>query len=317
MMKKSLLVLCGWLWCAAAPAQTYPSKPIRMVLGFAPGGASDVLTRVISAGLGKELGGQVVVENKPGAEGIIAATEVMRAAPDGHTLLMGTNTAMVAVPSLKNPPPYDAFKAFTPISSAGQFSMFLVVSPALPVKTVAEFLDHVGANPNKYNSASSNSASELAMLQLLAGRKVVNARYKGDVQALADLVGGNIHMIFSTGTLAPGMVKEGKARALLALQPQRSPLMPDVPTATEAGIGSLTIKPWAGFFGPAGMAPELANRISAALTRAIASPEVRDQLTKQGIDGYGMTPAQFSAFFRQQHDSFNQIVRENNVKFDP
>ncbi|MBT9594794.1 MAG: tripartite tricarboxylate transporter substrate binding protein [Vitreoscilla sp.] len=315
--RRFALALVATALCGAAGAQTaFPSKPLRLVVGFAPGGAADSVARVIAQALGKQLGQQVIVENKPGADGILAAQEVQRAAPDGHTLLLGTNTALVAVPSLRPNPPYDPFKAFTPISSAGQFSMFLLVNTALPVKTVAQLLEHVAANPGKLNSASSNSAAELAMLQLLGERKVLNVRYKGDVPALTDLVGNNIHMIWTTGTSAPAFVKDGRARALLTLQPQRSPLLPDVPTATEAGLGTLTIKPWAGFFGPAGMPAEIVNRLSAELGAALQRPEVREQLAQQGFDGLGMTAPQFTVFFKQQYDTFNTIVREHNVKFD-
>ena len=295
------------------------AKPVRMVIGFAPGGASDVVTRVVAKGLSTQIGQQVIVENKPGAESTIAAMDVMKAPPDGYTILMGTNTAMVAVPSLRPNPPYDTFKAFTPLSTMGEFSMFLAVSPQLPSNNLKEFLDHVAANPGKYNSASSNSASELAMLQLLGtrpGAKVVNVRYKGDPPALTDMIGGQIHMMFSTGTLMPTMVKDGRLRALVTLLPQRSPLLPDVPTARELGLGNLTITPWAGFFGPANMPPELANRVSAALRAAIESPEVREQMQAQGFQGYGMTPADFTAFVRRQHESFNKVVKENNVKFE-
>lgn len=302
----------------AAHAQAFPAKPLRLVVGFAPGGAADVVARIIAKGLASELGQQVVVDNKPGAEGIIAAQEVLRAPADGHTLLLGTNTAMVAVPALRPNPPYDAFKAFTPISSAGEFSMFLAVSPRMPAKNLAEFLDHVAANPGKYNSASSNSASELAMLQLLStrGAKVVNVRYKGDAQALTDLAGDQIHMMFSTGTLMPTFVKEGKARALVTLLPRRSPLLPDVPTASELGIGKLTITPWAGFFGPAGLPADVTEKLSAGLRAALAHADVRDQLVGQGFSSYGMAPAEFAAFFRRQHEGFVATVRENNVKFE-
>jgi tripartite-type tricarboxylate transporter receptor subunit TctC len=302
----------------AAHAQAFPSKPLRIVVGFTPGGAADVMTRIIAKGLAAELGQQVIVDNKPGADGIISAQEVLKAPADGYTILMGTNTAMVAVPTLRPTPPYDPFKAFTPVSSAGEFSMFLAVAPTLPVKNLAEFLDLVAANPGKYNSASSNSAAELAMLQLLSTRnaKVVNARYKGDAQALTDLASGQIHMIFSTGTLMPGMVKEGRAKALVTLLPKRSPLLPDVPTAAELGIGKLTIAPWAGFFGPAGMPADVTEKLSAGLRAALARSDVRDQLVGQGFSSYGMTPAEFSAFFRRQYDGFGTTVRENNVKFD-
>jgi tripartite-type tricarboxylate transporter receptor subunit TctC len=303
----------------AAPAWAqgaYPNKPVKIVVGFAPGGAADVLTRIIATGLGKQLNQQVIVENKPGADGILSAQAVQSAPPDGYTLLMGTNTAMVAVPALRPNPPYDPFKAFTPISSAGEFSMFLVVPTTLPGKNVAEFLEHVAANPDKLNSASSNSASELAMLQLLAGRKVVNARYKGDVPAMTDLVGGQIHMIFTTGTTAPTFVKDGRAKALLTLLPQRSPLLPDVPTASELGLGRLTITPWAGFFGPAGLPPEITAKLSTELRAALARPDVRDQLVQQGFSSYGMAPAEFATFFKKQYDGFVATVKENNIKFD-
>jgi len=173
---------------AAWSADAFPNKPLKLIVGFAAGGGADVLTRIIAEGLAKQLGQQVIVENRPGADGVLAAQATSSARPDGYTLLMGTNTAMVAAPTLRPTPPYDPFKAFTPISSAGQFSMFLVVPASLPVKSVDELLALVASKPGALNSASSNSASELAMLQLLGDRKVVNARYKGDMQAMTDLL---------------------------------------------------------------------------------------------------------------------------------
>ncbi len=301
-----------------AHAQAFPNRPLRMIVGFAPGGAADVMARIVAKGLGTQLGQAVVVDNKPGAEGILAVQELMRSAPDGYTLMMGTNTATVAVPALRSPAPYDPFKVLTPLSTAGEFSMFLAVSPALPSRNLNEFLEHVAANPDKYNSGSSNSAAELAMLQLLGtkGAKVVNARYKGDVQAMTDLVSGQIHMMFSTGTLTPTFVKDGKIKSLVTLLPKRSPLMPDVPTAAELGIGKLTITPWAGFFGPAGMAGDVVDKLSLELRNALARPDVRDQLVGQGFSSYGMTAPEFTAFFKKQYDGFVSTVRENNVKFE-
>jgi tripartite-type tricarboxylate transporter receptor subunit TctC len=314
-----LAAAAALLACPAARAQPYPhQQPIRLVVPFAPGGAADAIARIIARGLGAQLDQQVVVENRPGAEGIIAAQEVIRAAPDGYTFMLGTNTAMVAVPALRPNPPYDPFTAFTPLSSAGEFSMFLAVSPSLPSGSLKEFLDHVAAHPGRYNSASSNSAAELAMLQLLAtrGARVVNARYKGDAQAMTDLIGGQVHMMFSTGTLTPPFVKEGRIRALLTLLPQRSPLLPDVPTAAELGIGKVTITPWAGFFGPANLPPAVAGTLGNGLRNALSRPEVRDQLAAQGFAGYGMTAAELAAFHRRQWDSFTSTVRDNGIRFD-
>ena len=195
--------------------------------------------------------------------------------------------------------------------------MFLVVPASLPVKSVSELLALVAAKPGAYNSASSNSASELAMLQLLgAQRKVVNARYKGDMQAMTDLLGGQIHMMFTTGTLAPSFVKEGRIRALAALLPERSALLPDVPTGTELGLGKLTITPWAGFFGPPGLPKAITEKLSQELQKTLKRPEVHAQLVQQGFEGYGMSPAKFAEFFRTQYDAFGATVREHNVKFE-
>ncbi|KQX30288.1 Bug family tripartite tricarboxylate transporter substrate binding protein [Variovorax sp. Root434] len=301
---------------AAWSADGFPNKPLKLIVGFAAGGGADVLTRIIAEGLAKQLGQQVIVENRPGADGVLAAQATSSAKPDGYTLLMGTNTAMVAAPTLRPTPPYDPFKAFTPISSAGQFSMFLVVPTSLPVKSVNELLALVASKPGALNSASSNSASELAMLQLLGDRKVVNARYKGDMQAMTDLLGGQIQMMFTTGTLAPGFVKEGRIRALVTLLPQRSALLPDVPTGGELGLGKLTITPWAGFFGPPGLPQAITERLSQELQNTLKRPEVHAQLVQQGFEGYGMSPAKFAEFFRALYDAFGATVREHNVKFE-
>ena len=295
---------------------SYPDKPLRLIVGFAPGGGADALTRIIAEGLSKQLGQQVIVENRPGADGVLAAQATSSAKPDGYTLLMGTNTAMVAAPTLRPTPPYDPFKAFTPISSAGQFSMFLVVPASLPARSVNELLAMVAARPGAYNSASSNSASELAMLQLLGERKVVNARYKGDMQAMTDLLGGQIHMMFTTGTLAPGFVKEGRIRALATLLPQRSALLPEVPTGSELGLGKLTITPWAGFFGPPGLPQAITDKLSQELQNTLKRPDVHAQLVQQGFEGYGMSPAKFAEFFRAQYEAFGATVRQHNVKFE-
>ncbi|HZF82996.1 MAG TPA: tripartite tricarboxylate transporter substrate binding protein [Burkholderiaceae bacterium] len=310
------LAAAAWPATAAWCADAYPNKPLKLIVGFAPGGGADALARIIAEGLGKQLGQQVIVENRPGADGVLAAQAASSAKPDGYTLLMGTNTAMVAAPTLRPTPPYDPFKAFTPISSAGQFSMFLVVPASLPVKSVNELLALVASRPGALNSASSNSASELAMLQLLGDRKVVNARYKGDMQAMTDLLGGQIQMMFTTGTLAPGFVKEGRIRALVALLPQRSALLPDVPTGGELGLGKLTITPWAGFFGPPGLPQAITDRLSQELRSTLKRPEVHAQLVQQGFEGYGMSPAKFAEYFRTQYDAFGATVREHNVKFE-
>lgn len=304
--------------CALPVEAQFPDRPIRMVVGFPPGGAADAITRTISQALAKELGQQVVVDNRPGADATIATAAVARAVPDGYTLLMGTNTALVAIPASRANLAYDPFKSFTPISSAGQFSKFLVVSNKLPVRTARELLDYAKAHPGQLNSAYSNSAAQLAMVQFLAigQAKAVSVPYKGDAPALIDLMGGQIDLIFTTGSSAPPLVKAGKARALMTLQPERSALLPDVPTAAELGFKQLTIVPWAGFFGPAGMSPDVVNRLSDALRKVLSSPETRQELIKIGFEGYGMTPVEFGNFFRKLHETWGRTIRENNIVFE-
>lgn len=302
---------------AAPAAGQFPSKPLRLIVGFPPGGAADVTIRIIAQGLSAQLGQPVVVENRPGAESVIAAEAVMKSAPDGYTLLMGTNTAMVAVPSRANPP-YDPFRDFTPISSLGRFTMFLVVSPKLPAKSVAEFLEHVRANPGKLNYASSNSAALLAAVQLLAPSRLEMAHvpYKGDAAALNDLMTDRIHMMFGTGTGVPPLVKDGRIRALATLLQARSPLLPDVPTAAEVGIQGISIVPWAAIFGPAKMPADLSAQLGKAIVGVLARADTREHFDRQGFEPAGSNSQELAAFHRTQWDAWNRTVREQGLKFD-
>jgi len=313
------LWLSSLLWCSnavAAPAP-FPGKPVRIVLGFAPAGAVDTVIRAIAQAMGQDLGQPVIVDNKPGAEGIIAAQEVQRSAPDGYTLLVGSPTALVAVPLTRAKPPYDPFKDFTPIGLAGQFALVLVVADNVPAKNVDELLAHVSAHPGELNVAVSSATSELAMHQLLGSRRVVGVRFKGDVPALTELAGQRVQMMWATGGSAQAFLKDGRVRALLTLQAQRSPLWPTVPTALEAGLGPIGVAPWIGLFGPAGMPTEVVDKLNRALEAALASSEVRQKLAAQAFDATSMTPAQFSAYFRRQYDDFNRVVREHGLSLDP
>lgn len=302
----------------AAGAQAFPSKPLRIVVGFPPAGAADASVRIIAQGLSAQLGQPVLVENRPGAESVIAADAVLKSPPDGYTLLLGSNTAMVAVPTGRATPPYDPFKDFTPISRIGSFTMFLVVSPKLPVTTVAQFVDHVRANPGKYNYASSNSAAYLAAVQLLAPGKLqmTHVPYKGDAPALNDLMTDRIHMMFSTGTGVPPLVKDGRVRALATLLPARSPLLPDVPTGGEAGLQRLTIDAWAAIYGPARMPADITARLSREVIATLKRPEVREMLDRQGFSPVGSSPQELAAFHKTQYDSWVRTVREYGIKFE-
>jgi tripartite-type tricarboxylate transporter receptor subunit TctC len=316
-MRKILALLLCLLFALPAAAQV-PGKPVRIVVGFPPGGAADVTIRIVAQGLSTQLGQPVLVENRPGAESVIAAEAVRSSAPDGNTLLLGTNTAMVAVPSRSANPPYDPFKDFTPISNLGAFTMFLVVSPKVPAKSVAEFLDYVRANPGKLNYASSNSAALLAAVQLLAPGKLqmVHVPYKGDAAALNDLVTDRIQMMFGTGVGVPPLVKDGRARALATLLQNRSPLLPEVPTAAEARIQGLTIVPWAAIFGPAKLPAEVTARLSKEINTVLKRQDSREQFDRQGFEPGGSTPQELAAFHKSQWDSWTRTVREQGIKFE-
>ena len=309
-----ILLLVAALIAFPAHAQ----KTTRIVVGFPPGGAADVTIRIVAQGLAAELGQPVVVENRPGADSVIAADAVRTAPPDGMTLFMGTNTAMVAVPSARTPPPYDPFKDFTPVSRLGSFTMFLVVSPTLPATSVAAFLDHVRANPGKLNYASSNSAARLAGVQLLAPQKLdmVHVPYKGDAAALNDLMTDRIQMMFGTGTGVPPLARDGRVRVLATLLDARSPLLPEVPTAAEAGIRGLTIDPWAALFAPAKQPSEITLRLSRAVKAVLENPDSRQQFANQGFAPRASTPEELAAFHHSQWDAWTRTVRENNIKFE-
>jgi tripartite-type tricarboxylate transporter receptor subunit TctC len=312
-------LLAGILVLVAAchAAAQFPTKPVRLIVGFPPGGAADVTIRIIAQGLAAQIGQPVVVDNRPGAESVIAANAVREAAPDGHTLFMGTNTAMVAVPSRANPP-YDPFRDFTPISNLGAFTMFLVVSPQLPVKSVADFLEHVRANPGKLNYASSNSAAMLAAVQLLAPGKLQmqHVPYKGDAAALNDLMTNRIHMMFGTGTGVPPLVKDGRIKALATLLRARSPLLPEVPTGDEVKVQGISIVPWAAIFGPAKMPEDLARRLSRDINAVLSRADTREQFDRQGFEPSGSSPQSLASFHKAQWDAWNRTVREQGIKFD-
>ena len=301
-----------------ATAQPFPSKPVRIIVGFGAGGGADVAVRIIAQGLAAQLGQPAVVENRPGAESTIAAEAVRSSPPDGYTILLGTNTAMVAVPTQRVPPPYDPFKDFSPISTIGRFTMFLVIGPGIPAKNVGELTDFIRKHPGQLNYASSNSAAQLAAVQLLMAGKLdmVHVRYKGDPQALQDLMTDRIQMMFTTGTTAPPLVKEGRIRALATLLQSRSPLLPEVPTAAEAGLQKLSIQAWAAFFGPAHLPAEIAARLSKEVGAALRRPEVREQLERQGFEGEGSTPEALAAFHRGQYDAWVRTVKDAGIKFE-
>ena len=306
---------CSILFCASAGAQ-YPSKPVRMVVPFGAGSSTDIVARIIGQPLGQALGQPIVVENKPGADGIIAAQDVVKAAADGHTIFLATNSPLSAAPHLKKNVPYHALNDFTPISFVGNYTFFIVVHPSVPAKTLAELIDFARKNPGKLNYASGNTTSivSTAMFATLAKISMTHIPYKTEPPAITDLLSGQIHLMFSSySTVAPHL-REGKIRALVTTLPERSPLIADVPSIVEAGFPKFPIVPWAGMVGPAKMPKEVVERLNRELNTVLKRPEVRESLAKQAFAARGSSTDEFGAYVKEQLDVWGKAIRDANIQ---
>jgi tripartite-type tricarboxylate transporter receptor subunit TctC len=294
----------------------YPDRPIRLIVPFPPGGAAELGARIFTAPLGQALGQPIIIETKPGGDGVIAADAVIKAAPDGYTLFYATNTAFNWVLATRKNPPYNPVTDFTPVSMIGYFGFFLFTHPSVPAKNVAELLAYARANPGKLNYGSGNSTSQLfgAQLKQLEKIDIVHIPYKGDAPLTVDLLGGRVHMAFATpGTAAP-QVKEGKLRALAAMFPSRSPLLPEVPSAAEAGLGKMSLTPWGGIFGPKGMPRDVVDRLAREFAVILKRPEVREAFGKLAFEPKSSTPEELTAFLKQQIEVWGSTAREVGIK---
>lgn len=300
---------------ATAFAQ-YPDKPIRLVVPFPPGGAAELGARIFSTPLGQALGQPIVIDTKPGGDGVIAADAVMKAAPDGYTLFYATNTAFNWVLATRKNPPYNPVSDFTPVGFVGYFGFFLFTHPSVPAKNVSELIAYARQNPGKLNYGSGNSTSQLfgAQLKKLENLDIVHIPYKGDAPLTIDLVGGRVHMAFATPGSAAPQVKEGKLRALAAMFPSRSQLLPDVPTAAEAGLGKMSLTPWGGVFGPKGMPKPVVDRIARELAVVLKRADVRESFGKLAFEPKSSTPEELSAILKEQIEVWTSIAREVGIK---
>ena len=303
------------LLAGAAHAQ-FPTKPIRVVVPFPAGSATDTVTRVLSASVSQAMGQSVVVENKAGADGAIAATEVAKSPADGYTLLMATNSPMSAVPAMKKALPYDPVADFTPITDIGRYTFFIVVHPDVPAKSLNELITYARANPGKLNYATGNTSGivSTAFFASQAQIKMVHVPYKGEPQALTDLVAGRVQLMFcSSGTSVP-QIREGKLRALVTTLPRRSHLLPDVPTIAEAGMPQFSITSWAGLFGPAKMPRAVVERLNKEFAAAMARPDVQAAMEKQAFALSPSTPERLADFVKEQMQAYRATLRAAGVE---
>src|SRR3989449_9364890 len=281
-MLRNLLAAAAMAVPLAVCAQ-YPAKPVRIVVPFPSGSATDTVTRILANYVTQSLGQPLLVENRAGADGAIAAAEVARSAPDGYTLLMATNSPMSAVPALKKSPPYDPVADFTPITDIGRYTFFILVHPSVPAKTLAELIDHARANPGKLNYATGNTTSivSTAYFASLAGIQLVHVPYKGEPQAVTDLVAGRVQLMFCSSSTSIAQIRDGRLRALVTTLGKRSHMLPEVPTIAEAGMPQFSITSWAGLFGPARMPREVVERLNKEFGAAMARAERSEEHTSE------------------------------------
>jgi len=304
-----------------APVPTfaqYPNKPIRFIVPFPPGGLADVVARMLSNQLTPMLGQPVIVDNRPGADGAIAAEITMKAQPDGYTIFMGTNSPMSAVPSLRKKPPYDPTTRFTPITSLGRPVFFLFVHPSLPVRSVEELVQYARANPGKVAYGTGNTASIVATAQfrLITGLDITHVPYKGDAPTTQDLVGGRLQMAFMATVPGYQQARDGRLRILATLLTQRSALAPDAPTMAEAGFPGVSIYPWLGLFGPANMRAEAVQRLTRDFNTVLSHPDIGENLNKQGFVPVGSTPQELADLVKTQLEAWRKAVREAGIPQD-
>ena len=300
-------------------AQEFPTRPVRVIVPFSPGGAVDGPMRVIAQELGKRWGQQVVVENKPGAGATIGSEMVAKAAPDGYTLLLASQTNAISA-TLYTKLPFDPVEDFTPITLIGREPGVLVVNPAFPPKTFQEFVAYVKARPGQVDYASSGNGSGqhlfMALLASQTGMQLTHVPYKGSGQATTDLLGGQIMVSIPGSAGMVGHIRAGKLRPLAVTGSTRSPQLPDVPTVMESGVPGYEAYVWMGLLAPKGTPAAIVEKIQRDVAAALQTNEVRGYMATAGIEIVGSTPAEFGAFFRAERAQWAKVVRETGAKAD-
>lgn len=312
-----VIVALAGAFGAAAAQPSYPAKPVRIVVPFSPGGATDIMSRLVADKLGARLGQPVIVENKPGGGTVIASDYVARAEPDGYTLLMAASSLGIA-PSIYTKVNYDPVKDFQPISQLASVVHVLEVHPSVPARTVSELIAYAKANPNKlsYGSVGTGSSTHLEaeLFSSMAGVQMSHIPYKGSAPALNDLVAGRLQVMFDAWASSGPFVKDGRLRALAVTTAQPSATVPDLPTVASSGLPGYSAMPWLGLVAPARTPAPIIDKLYANLAEILKQPDVRKQFADLGLDIIGSEPKAFASFIRQDIDTWAKVVRDSNIK---
>ena len=314
-----LAMTAGLAPAGSAAADEYPSRPLRVVVPFSPGGAVDGPMRIIAEQLSKRLGVGVIVDNRPGAGATIGSEVVAKAPPDGYTLLLASQTNAISA-TLYPKLAYDAIEDFAPVSLIGREPGVVVVNPALPVKTLQEFIAYVKARPGQIDFASSGNGSGqhlfTALLASMTGMKMNHVPYRGSGQGTTDLIAGTVQMAIAGTAGMVGHIRAGRLRALAVTGARRSPELPDVPTVIEAGVPGYEAYVWMGLLAPKGTPAPIIDRLHRELTRVLATSEVKNYMSTAGIEIVGSTPSEFGTFFRSEKERWARVIRETGAKVD-
>ncbi|MGQ2993480.1 Bug family tripartite tricarboxylate transporter substrate binding protein [Variovorax sp.] len=321
LLRAAGLCVASLVVSAAALAQAWPSKqPVRFVVPYPPGGASDVTARLLSVKLTEALGQAFVVENRPGANGLIALEYVAKAAPDGYTLLMANLGPNAINPAVYRKLPYDAIKDFTPITLTSVVPLVVLVQPTMPVNSMKELIAYAKAHPDKltYASAGNGSANHLAgeMMKSMASFKMVHVPYKGDAPGLQDTIAGNVSVIFPTVIGGMSQIKSGLLKPIAVTGAKRSSALASVPTVAEGGIPNFEANSWGGVMGPANLPPEIVARLNTEIVKILKQPETAAKLTSMGADIVGSTPEEFASYLKNEVAKWGKVAHENNITLD-
>jgi tripartite-type tricarboxylate transporter receptor subunit TctC len=311
-----MFALAGaWAMPAHAAEQAFPNKPVRLVIGFAPGGGTDTTARALSTKLTAALGQQVIVDNRPGHSGTIAADIVTKATPDGHTVLLGT-IALAINPSLTTKMPFDTLKDLLPVTRAADSTNILVLHPSVAANSVKELIALAKVKPLNGGSSGIGGTGHLAveLFNLQAGTRSVLIAYKGGGPAIIDLLAGNIQLIFATAASSIGHIKTGRIRPLAVTTAKRSALVPDLPTIAEAGLPGFEANNWNGFLVPAKTSRPIINRLNKDIAAALSLPDIKDFLFKQGLDAAPSTPEAFGAYVKSEMDKWAKVIKAAGIQ---